>query len=177
MHPYVERVYQELERDYPYQKEYLQAAHEILSSFSPLVEKRPELEKMKVLERFVRPDRIIHFRVSWIDDKGEVQVNDGYRVQFNNAIGPYKGGLRFHSSVNESILKFLGLEQILKNSLTGLPLGGGKGGSNFDPHGKSDREVMAFCQAFMTELCKYIGEFTDVPAGDIGVGGREIGYL
>nr|MCR5078582.1 NADP-specific glutamate dehydrogenase [Bacilli bacterium] len=169
--------YAELEREYPYQKEYLQAAKEILSSFSPLVEKRPELEKEKILERFVRPDRIIHFRVSYIDDRGEVQVNDGYRVQFNNAIGPYKGGLRFHSSVNESILKFLGLEQILKNSLTGLPLGGGKGGSNFDPHGKSDREVMAFCQAFMTELSKYIGEFTDVPAGDIGVGGREIGYL
>ncbi|MBQ7243468.1 MAG: NADP-specific glutamate dehydrogenase, partial [Bacilli bacterium] len=146
-------------------------------TLSPVADAHPEYEKAKLFERFVEPERIICFRVSWVDDKGEVQVNHGYRVQFNSAIGAYKGGLRFHPSVNLSILKFLGLEQVLKNSLTGLPIGGGKGGSDFDPKGKSDREVMAFCQAFMSELYRHIGEFTDVPAGDIGVGGREIGFL
>ena len=166
-----------LKQAYFYQKEYLQAAEEILESLDSAIEANPLLMHYKVIDRFVRPDRVISFRVSWIDDRGDVQVNTGYRVQFNNAIGPYKGGLRFHSSVNESILKFLGLEQVLKNSLTGLPLGGAKGGSDFDPHGKSDEEVMRFCQAFMTELYRYLGDYTDVPAGDIGVGAREIGYL
>lgn len=170
-------IYDKLVSSYPEQKEYLQAAKEILSTLSPVADAHPEYVKEKLFERFVEPERIVCFRVSWVDDKGEVQVNHGYRVQFNSAIGAYKGGLRFHPSVNLSILKFLGLEQVLKNSLTGLPIGGGKGGSDFDPKGKSDREVMAFCQAFMTELYRHIGEFTDVPAGDIGVGGREIGYL
>ena len=170
-------IYASLESRYPEQKEYLQAAKEILSTLSPVADAHPEYIKDKVFERFVEPERIICFRVSWVDDKGEVQVNHGYRIQFSSVLGAYKGGLRFHPSVNLSILKFLGLEQVLKNSLTGLPLGGGKGGSDFDPKGKSDREVMAFCQAFMNELYRHIGEFTDVPAGDIGVGGREIGYL
>ena len=177
MNDYLQRVYDKLVASYPEQKEYLQAAKEILSTLSPVADAHPEYEKAKLFERFVEPERIICFRVSWVDDKGEVQVNHGYRVQFNSAIGAYKGGLRFHPSVNLSILKFLGLEQVLKNSLTGLPIGGGKGGSDFDPKGKSDREVMAFCQAFMSELYRHIGEFTDVPAGDIGVGGREIGFL
>ena len=177
MNEYLQRVYDKLVSSYPEQKEYLQAAKEILSTLSPVADAHPEYEKAKLFERFVEPERIICFRVSWVDDKGEVQVNHGYRVQFNSAIGAYKGGLRFHPSVNLSILKFLGLEQVLKNSLTGLPIGGGKGGSDFDPKGKSDREVMAFCQAFMSELYRHIGEFTDVPAGDIGVGGREIGFL
>ena len=177
MHPTLEPVFLRLKEKYPHQSEYLQAAEEILSTLSPVAEAHPEYAKAKIYDRFVEPDRIIAFKVAWVDDKGEVQINRGYRVQFNAAIGPYKGGLRFHPSVNGSILKFLGLEQILKNSLTGLPMGGGKGGSDFDPKGKSDREVMAFCQAFMTELYRHIGEFTDVPAGDIGVGGREIGYL
>ena len=177
MNEYLQRVYDKLVASYPEQKEYLQAAKEILSTLSPVADAHPEYEKAKLFERFVEPERIICFRVSWVDDKGEVQVNHGYRVQFNSAIGAYKGGLRFHPSVNLSILKFLGLEQVLKNSLTGLPIGGGKGGSDFDPKGKSDREVMAFCQAFMSELYRHIGEFTDVPAGDIGVGGREIGFL
>ncbi len=177
MNAYLNGILSSLSKQYPYQPEYLQAATEILSSLDPVVEANPALIREKVIDRFMVPDRIIHFRVSYVDDKGQVQINNGYRVQFNSAIGPYKGGLRFHPSVNESILKFLGLEQTLKNSLTGLPMGGGKGGSDFDPKGKSDHEVMAFCQAFMTELYKYIGEFTDVPAGDIGVGGREIGYL
>lgn len=177
MNEYLSFVYDQLKRDYPYQKEYLQSVLEILTSLEPVLDLKPELKKQKIIERFIVPDRIIHFKVSYIDDKNEIQINNGYRVQFNSAIGPYKGGLRFHQSVNESILKFLGLEQTLKNSLTGLPMGGGKGGSDFNPKGKSDREVMSFCQAFMTELYKYIGEFTDVPAGDIGVGGREIGYL
>ena len=177
MNDYLQRVYDKLVASYPEQKEYLQAANEILSTLSPVADAHPEYEKAKLFERFVEPERIICFRVSWVDDKGEVQVNHGYRVQFNSAIGAYKGGLRFHPSVNLSILKFLGLEQVLKNSLTGLPIGGGKGGSDFDPKGKSDREVMAFCQAFMSELYRHIGEFTDVPAGDIGVGGREIGFL
>jgi glutamate dehydrogenase (NADP+) len=151
---------------------------EVLDSLKVVIDKNEEeYRKLSILERLVEPERIISFRVPWVDDKGTVQVNKGYRVQFNSAIGPYKGGLRFHPSVNQSILKFLGFEQIFKNSLTGLPIGGGKGGSNFDPKGKSDREVMAFCQSFMTELSKHIGADTDVPAGDIGVGGREIGYL
>lgn len=174
---YVKRVYEALEQRNPHEKEFLQAAYEILESLEPLVVKRPEIEKNKILERFVEPERFVQFRVAWVDDKGEVQVNRGYRVQYNSCIGPYKGGLRFHPSVNASIIKFLGLEQVLKNSLTSLPMGGGKGGSDFDPKGKSDREVMAFCQAFMTELYRHIGENTDVPAGDIGVGAREVGYL
>lgn len=159
------------------QPEFLQAVREVMESLEPTVDKHPEFVKNKIYERIVVPDRAVIFRVPWMDDKGEVQVNRGYRVQFNNAIGPYKGGLRFHASVNLSIVKFLGFEQIFKNSLTTLPLGGGKGGSDFDPKGKSDMEVMRFCQAFMRELFRHIGPDTDVPAGDIGVGGREIGYL
>jgi glutamate dehydrogenase (NADP+) len=159
------------------QVEFQQAIKEVLPSLEPTVSKHPEFVKAKIYERIVIPDRAIIFRVPWVDDRGEVQVNRGYRVQFNNAIGPYKGGLRFHPSVNLSIVKFLGFEQIFKNSLTGLPLGGGKGGSDFDPKGKSDDEVMRFCQAFMRELYRHIGKDTDVPAGDIGVGSREIGYL
>ena len=174
---YVERVLKNLKKHNPGEPEFHQAATEILTTLEPVVEKHPEYEKAGLLERFVEPERVIMFRVPWVDDKGKVQVNKGYRVQFNSAIGPYKGGLRFHPSVNLSIIKFLGLEQILKNSLTGLPIGGGKGGSDFDPKGKSDREVMAFCQSFMTELYRHIGADTDGPAGDIGVGGREIGYL
>ncbi len=174
---YVEKVLANLKKQNPGEPEFHQAATEILTSLEVVMEKHPEYEKAGLLERFVEPERVIMFRVPWVDDKGNVQVNKGYRVQFNSAIGPYKGGLRFHPSVNLSIIKFLGLEQILKNSLTGLPIGGGKGGSNFDPKGKSDREIMAFCQSFMTELQRHIGADTDVPAGDIGVGGREIGYL
>ena len=174
---YVERVLEELKQKNPNEPEFHQAATEILNGLRPVVERHPEYEKAALLERFVEPERVILFRVPWVDDKGGVHVNKGYRVQFNSAIGPYKGGLRFHPSVNLSIIKFLGLEQILKNSLTGLPIGGGKGGSDFDPKGKSDAEVMRFCQSFMTELFKYIGPDTDVPAGDIGVGAREIGYL
>ena len=174
---YVERVLENLKKTNPNEPEFHQAATEILTTLAPVVEKHPEYEAAGLLERFAEPERVIMFRVPWVDDKGKVQVNKGYRVQFNSAIGPYKGGLRFHPSVNLSIIKFLGLEQILKNSLTGLPIGGGKGGSDFDPKGKSDREVMAFCQSFMTELYRHIGADTDVPAGDIGVGGREIGYL
>ncbi len=157
--------------------EFIQAATEVLTTLEPVFEKHPEFEKAGLLERLVEPERQIKFRVPWVDDNGKVQVNRGYRIQFNSAIGPYKGGLRFHPSVNVGIIKFLGFEQIFKNSLTGLPIGGGKGGSDFDPKGKSDREVMAFCQSFMTELCKYIGADVDVPAGDIGVGGREIGFM
>ncbi len=174
---YVEKVLKHLKKQNPNEPEFHQAATEILTTLAPVVEKHPEYEAAGLLERFVEPERVIMFRVPWVDDKGKVHVNKGYRVQFNSAIGPYKGGLRFHPSVNLSIIKFLGLEQILKNSLTGLPIGGGKGGSDFDPKGKSDREVMAFCQSFMTELYRHIGADTDVPAGDIGVGGREIGYL
>ncbi len=174
---YVQKVLEELKKKNPNEPEFHQAATEILTSFQPVVERHPEYEKAALLERFVEPERVIMFRVPWVDDKGGVHVNKGYRVQFNSAIGPYKGGLRFHPSVNLSIIKFLGLEQILKNSLTGLPIGGGKGGSDFDPKGKSDNEVMRFCQSFMTELYRHIGQDTDVPAGDIGVGGREIGYL
>ena len=174
---YLEKVLNELKAKNPYETEFHQAATEILQSLEPMVARHPEYEEAALLERFVEPERVILFRVPWVDDGGKVHVNKGYRVQFNSAIGPYKGGLRFHPSVNLSIIKFLGLEQILKNSLTGLPIGGGKGGSDFDPKGKSDREVMAFCQSFMTELYRHIGADTDVPAGDIGVGGREIGYL
>lgn len=174
---YVERVLSELKQKNPNEPEFHQAATEILNGLRPVVEKHPEYEKAALLERFVEPERVIMFRVPWVDDKGQVHVNKGYRVQFNSAIGPYKGGLRFHPSVNLSIIKFLGLEQILKNSLTGLPIGGGKGGSDFDPKGKSDNEIMKFCQSFMTELYRHIGQDTDVPAGDIGVGGREIGFL
>ncbi len=174
---YLQRVYDQVVARDPHKPEFLQAVYEVLESLEVLVDKHPEYEANGIIESFVEPDRIITFRVPWVDDNGKVQVNRGYRVQFNSAIGPYKGGLRFHPSVNLSILKFLGFEQILKNSLTGLPIGGGKGGSDFDPKGKSDAEVMRFCQSFMTELSHHIGQFTDVPAGDIGVGAREIGYL
>ena len=174
---YVERVLEELKRKNPNEPEFHQAATEILNGLRPVVERHPEYEKAALLERFVEPERVVMFRVPWVDDNGGVHVNKGYRVQFNSAIGPYKGGLRFHPSVNLSIIKFLGLEQILKNSLTGLPIGGGKGGSDFDPKGKSDNEIMRFCQSFMTELYRHIGQDTDVPAGDIGVGGREVGFL
>ena len=177
MNAYTSRVLEGLKQRNANESEFLQAATEILESISPVFDKHPEYEKAGLLERFVEPERTILFRIPWVDDQGKVQVNRGYRVQFNSAIGPYKGGLRFHPSVNLSILKFLGFEQVLKNSLTGLPIGGGKGGSDFDPKGKSDREVMAFCQSLMTELYRHIGADTDVPAGDIGVGGREIGYL
>ena len=175
---YTEEVYERVVAQNPGEPEFHQAVKEVLDSLKVVIDKNEEeYRKLSILERLVEPERIISFKVPWIDDNGTVQVNKGYRVKFNSAIGPYKGGLRFHPSVNQGILKFLGFEQIFKNSLTGLPIGGGKGGSNFDPKGKSDREVMAFCQSFMTELCKYIGADTDVPAGDIGVGGREIGYL
>ena len=175
---YAERVLNDLKVRYANEPEFLQAATEILTTLKPVVDRNEEkYEKAGLLERFVEPERIISFRVPWIDDQGVIRVNRGYRVQYNSAIGPYKGGLRLHPSVNQSILKFLGLEQTLKNSLTGLPMGGGKGGSDFDPKGKSDMEVMRFCQSFMTELAKYIGADTDVPAGDIGVGAREVGYF
>ena len=174
---YVSEVLSDLIRRNPGEAEFHQAATEVLESLAPVVEKNPAYQKNGILERMVEPNRAILFQVPWVDDKGVVRVNKGYRVQFNNAIGPYKGGLRLHPSVNLGIIKFLGFEQVFKNSLTGLPIGGGKGGSDFDPKGKSDREVMAFCQSFMTELYKYIGKDVDVPAGDIGVGAREIGYL
>ena len=173
----VEKIMQNLEHKHPGELEYLQAVREVLESIKDVYNQHPEFEKAKIIERIVEPERIITFRVPWIDDKGEVQVNLGYRVQFNSAIGPYKGGLRFHPSVNLSILKFLGFEQTFKNALTTLPMGGGKGGSDFSIRGKSDNEVMKFCQAFMTELYRHIGPDEDVPAGDIGVGAREIGYL
>ncbi len=174
---YLKTVFDGLKQRNADQPEFLQAVEEVLESLQPVVQARPELEKAGIIERLVEPERIVMFRVPWVDDNGKVQVNRGYRVQFNSAIGPYKGGLRFHPSVNLSILKFLGFEQIFKNSLTTLPIGGGKGGSDFDPKGKSDAEVMRFCQSFMTELQRHIGPDTDVPAGDIGVGGREIGYM
>lgn len=174
---YVQRVLDDLKKRNPGETEFHQAATEILLTLEPVINAHPEYEKTALLERFTEPERVIMFRVPWVDDNGNVQVNKGYRVQFNSAIGPYKGGLRFHPSVNLSVIKFLGLEQILKNSLTGLPIGGGKGGSDFDPKGKSDREIMAFCQSFMTELYRHVGADTDVPAGDIGVGAREVGYL
>ncbi|MGE3062887.1 MAG: NADP-specific glutamate dehydrogenase [bacterium] len=177
MNSYVSKVIDELKQKYPWEKEFLQAATEVLESLSVVMDKEPKYQKNSILERIVEPERTIMFRVPWTDDKGAFQVNRGYRIEFNSAIGPYKGGLRFHQSVNLSILKFLGFEQIFKNSLTGLPMGGGKGGSDFDPRGKSEGEVMRFCQSFMTELFRHIGPDTDVPAGDIGVGGREIGFM
>lgn len=175
---YVDEIYARVVEQNPGEKEFHQAVKEVLDSLKLVIDANEEkYRKAALLERLVEPERVISFRVPWVDDHGQVQVNKAYRVQFNSAIGPYKGGLRFHPSVNQGILKFLGFEQTFKNSLTGLPIGGGKGGSNFDPKGKSDREVMAFCQSLMTELCKYIGKDQDVPAGDIGVGAREIGYL
>ena len=174
---YLKNVYAGLCQRNPGEKEFLQAVEEVLTSLEPIVERRPDIVKHKIIDRIVEPERIIIFRVSWTDDQGNVQVNRGYRVQYNSAIGPYKGGIRLHPSVNLSIMKFLGFEQIFKNSLTGLPMGGGKGGSDFDPKGKSDAEIMRFCQAFMSELYRHIGADTDVPAGDIGTGAREIGYM
>ena len=174
---YLNELYERVVKRNPGETEFHQTVEEVLSSIEPVLEQRPDYITTGVMERIVEPERIIKFRVPWVDDNGNVQVNRGFRIQFNSAIGPYKGGLRFHPTVNESIIKFLGFEQTFKNSLTSLPMGGGKGGSDFDPQGKSDREVMAFCQSFMTELCKYIGADTDVPAGDIGVGAREVGYL
>ena len=174
---YTEKVLAELKERYPEQKEFLQAATEILGTLQPALDAHPEYEEASLLERFVEPERVIMFRVPWVDDSGKVQVNRGYRVEFNSAIGPYKGGLRFNPTVTLGMLKFLGLEQILKNSLTTLPMGGGKGGSDFDPKGKSNNEIMHFCQSFMTELCRHIGPNTDVPAGDLGVGGREVAYM
>ena len=174
---YVSEQLEKLKAKNANEPEFIQAATEVLTSLEPVFEQNPKYEENGILERITEPERVIMFRVPWVDDNGKVQVNRGFRVQFNSAIGPYKGGLRLHPSVNLGVIKFLGFEQIFKNSLTGLPIGGGKGGSDFDPKGKSDREVMAFCQSFMTELCKHIGADTDVPAGDIGVGGREIGYL
>ena len=174
---YLQGVYDAVAKRNANEPEFLQAVGEVLEPLTPVVERRPDIVAAGVIDRIVEPERMIMFRVPWVDDQGKVQVNRGFRVQFNSAIGPYKGGLRFHPSVNASILKFLGFEQIFKNSLTGLPMGGGKGGCDFDPKGKSDAEVMRFCQSFMTELFKHIGPDTDVPAGDIGVGGREIGYM
>ena len=174
---YLKGVYDGLAQRNPGEKEFLQAVEEVLTSLEPIVERRPDIVKHKIIDRIVEPERTILFRVCWADDNGEVQVNRGYRVQFNSAIGPYKGGLRLHPSVNLSIMKFLGFEQIFKNSLTGLPMGGGKGGSDFDPKGKSDGEIMRFCQAYMSELYRHIGADVDVPAGDIGTGAREIGYM
>ncbi|MBO8458503.1 MAG: NADP-specific glutamate dehydrogenase [Spirochaetes bacterium] len=174
---YVERVLSSVKEKNANEPEFIQAVQEVLESLIPVVEKMPEIEKNAILERMVEPERVIMFRVPWTDDEGKIRINRGFRVQFNSAIGPYKGGLRFHPSVNLGILKFLGFEQTFKNSLTTLPMGGGKGGSDFDPHGKSDAEVMRFCQSFMTELSKHIGADTDVPAGDIGVGAREVGYM
>ena len=177
MNPYIERVIENVKIRNAHEPEFIQTVEEVFSSIEPLVNAHPEYEKNDILMRMTEPDRAISFRVTWVDDNGNVQVNRGYRYQFNSAIGPYKGGLRFHPSVYSGIIKFLGFEQTFKNSLTGLPIGGGKGGSNFDPIGKSDAEIMRFCQAFMTELYRYVGPDVDVPAGDIGVGGREIGYL
>ncbi len=175
---YVDEALERVKAKNASEPEFLQAAEEVLDSLRPIVDANEETyRRQALLERITEPDRQFKFRVPWVDDSGQVQVNTGYRIQFNNAIGPYKGGLRLHPSVNTGVIKFLGFEQIFKNALTGLPIGGGKGGSDFDPKGKSDREVMAFCQSFMTELCKYIGPDTDVPAGDIGTGAREIGYM
>ncbi len=174
---YLQEVYEQVKKRNPGESEFLQAVEEVLESLEAIIEKKPEYQDAGLIERFVEPERFIQFRVPWVDDNGKVQVNRGFRVQYNSAIGPYKGGLRFHPSVCASVIKFLGFEQILKNSLTGLPMGGGKGGSDFDPKGKSDAEVMRFCQSYMTELYRHVGQFVDVPAGDIGVGAREIGYL
>ncbi len=174
---YLKKIYADAVKRDPDQPEFLQAVKEVLESLEPVIEQRPDLVKAGIVERMIEPERVITFRVSWMDDNGEVHVNRGYRVQYNSAIGPYKGGIRFHPSVNLSVIKFLGFEQTFKNSLTSLPMGGGKGGSDFDPKGKSDAEIMRFCQSFMTELSKHIGADTDVPAGDIGVGAREIGFM
>ncbi|MBR3611497.1 MAG: NADP-specific glutamate dehydrogenase [Oscillospiraceae bacterium] len=174
---YLAKVYEDIEKRNPGEKEFLQAVKEVFISLEPVVEQNPNIEKWGIMERIAEPERFIQFRVAWVDDSGKVQVNRGYRVQFNSAIGPYKGGLRLHPSVNASIIKFLGFEQVFKNSLTSLPMGGGKGGCDFDPRGKSDLEIMRFCQSFMTELYRHIGPDTDVPAGDIGTGAREIGYM
>ena len=174
---YLNRVYAQVEARSKNEPEFLQAVYEVLESLEPVVEANPKIEANGILERIVEPERQIFFRVPWVDDNGKVHVNRGFRVQFNSAIGPYKGGIRLHPSVNASVIKFLGFEQIFKNSLTSLPIGGGKGGSDFDPKGKSDLEIMRFCQSFMTELCKHIGADTDVPAGDIGTGAREIGFM
>ncbi|MFP4566638.1 MAG: NADP-specific glutamate dehydrogenase [Spirochaetaceae bacterium] len=174
---YTDRILEDVQRRYRTEPEFLQAVGEVLSTLPPVIEQHPEYEEAKILERMVEPERVLIFRVPWVDDQGEYHINRGYRVQFNSALGPYKGGLRFHPTVNLGILKFLAFEQIFKNSLTTLPLGGGKGGSDFNPKGKSDNEIMQFCQSFMTELYRHIGSDTDVPAGDIGVGAREIGYL
>ena len=177
MNLYVERVLSDLKLRYAHETEFLQAAQEMLGSLSPVFDQHPEFEHSGLLERFVEPERVLIFRVPWMDDRGRPRVNRAYRVQFSSTLGPYKGGMRFHPSVSLSILKFLALEQTLKNSLTGLPIGGGKGGSDFDPKGKSDTEVMRFCQSLMTELYRHIGADIDVPAGDIGVGAREVGYM
>lgn len=177
MKKYVDDIIKKVQQDSPGQTEFHTTVKEVLTSIIPVLEKNPEYKRQAVLERLVEPERTISFRVTWVDDKGKVNVNRGYRVQFNSCLGPYKGGMRLHPSVNLSIIKFLGFEQIFKNALTGLPIGGGKGGSNFDPKGKTDNEIMHFCHSFMTELYRHIGQFTDVPAGDIGVGSREIGYL
>ena len=174
---YLLSVLEDLKKKNAHEPEFLQAAEEVLESLEPVVEADPRYEQQNIIGRIVEPERVVMFRVPWVDDSGRVQVNRGYRVQFNSAIGPYKGGLRFHPSVNLSVIKFLGFEQIFKNSLTTLPMGGGKGGCDFDPKGKSDGEVMRFCQSFMTELQRHIGPDTDVPAGDIGVGAREVGFL
>ncbi len=174
---YIEEVLDQVARRNPGEPEFYQAAHEVLDSLTPVIDRHPQYRRERILERLVEPERVLIFRVPWLDDSGTIRVNRGFRVEFNSALGPYKGGLRFHASVNMSILKFLGFEQTFKNSLTTLAMGGGKGGSDFDPHGRSDYEVMRFCQSFMTELSRHIGPCTDVPAGDIGVGGREIGYL
>lgn len=174
---YVKSIFEKTKEQNPNEIEFLQAVQEVLETLEDIAEKDKDIQKLAILERMVEPERMITFRVSWVDDKGAVQVNKGYRCQFNSAIGPYKGGLRFHPSVNASVIKFLGFEQTFKNSLTGLAMGGGKGGSDFDPKGKSDMEVMRFCQSFMTELYRHIGQFTDIPAGDIGVGKREVGYM
>src|ERR671930_1154418 len=173
----IQEVLEVVRKRNPNEPEFLQAVTEVLESIRPVIDRSKKIRDAKILERLVEPERLIHFRVPWIDDKGHIQVNRGFRVQMNSALGPYKGGLRFHPTVSASIIKFLAFEQVFKNSLTGLPMGGGKGGSDFDPKGKSDREVMRFCQSFMSELFRHIGPNTDVPAGDIGVGGREIGYL
>ena len=174
---YADRIIEELQHRYGYQPEFIQAVTEVLGTLRPVLKANPQYKKNRILERITEPERTVMFRVTWQNDKGDIEVNRGYRVQFNSALGPYKGGLRFHPTVNLGVLKFLGFEQIFKNALSGLSIGGGKGGSDFDPHGKSDAEIMRFCQAFMTELYRHIGPSVDVPAGDIGVGGREIGYL
>ena len=177
MNDYVNEILENVKKKNAHEPEYLQAVDEVLTTIKPIIERHPEYKQLGILERMTEPERIISFRVTWVDDNGKIQVNRGYRVQYNGLIGPYKGGLRFDKSVNQSIMKFLGFEQIFKNALTGLPIGGAKGGSDFDPKGKSDMEIMRFCQSFMTELQRHIGPDVDVPAGDIGVGAREIGYF